>query len=135
MKELQNLHDLVAKLKDLSKELNGRTPTLREFVASGASKRQVQKHKYSELVKAAGLEANKHAQTTEPVEPVIRPPRILFFDIETAPLTGYTWGVYEQNVIKVLQDWFILSYAAKFNDDERFFYLDQRFSHPITDDF
>lgn len=129
-----DLHSLVSKLKELANEL-GKTPTLREFEKSGVSKRQINKHKFSEIVKAAGLEPNKHAQTTEPIEPSIRPPRILFFDIETAPITGYTWGTYEQTVIKVLQDWFVLSYAAKFADDDRYFYLDQRFAKPIDDDF
>jgi uncharacterized protein YprB with RNaseH-like and TPR domain len=127
-------HELVSKLKNLAHEKN-KTPTLMEFVASGVSKRQITKHKYSEIVKAAGLEPNKHSQTTEPVEPVIRPPKILFFDIETAPITGYTWGTYDQSVIKIVEDWFVLSYAAKFQDDDRYFYLDQRFAKPIQDDF
>lgn len=128
------LQELVNRLKALASDLN-KTPTQAEFIASGISKRQIQKHKYSELCKMAGLEPNKHAQTTDPVEPVIRPPKILFFDIETAPITGYTWGTYEQTVIKVLKDWFVLSYAAKFKDDERYFYLDQRFANPLDDDF
>lgn len=128
------LHELVSRLKQLAHDL-GKTPTLRDFVASGVSKRQIQKHKYSEICKAAGLEINKHAQRTDPVEPVIRPPRILFFDIETAPITGYTWGTYEQSVIKVLKDWFVLSYAARFDGDDRHFYLDQRYANPIEDDF
>jgi uncharacterized protein YprB with RNaseH-like and TPR domain len=128
------LHELVSRLKKLAHEL-GRTPTVVQFVASGISKRQINKHKYSEICKAAGLEVNKHAQSTDPVEPVIRPPRILFFDIETAPIKGYTWGTYEQSVIKVIEDWFVLSYAAKFRDDDRFFYLDQRYAKPIEDDF
>ena len=128
------LHELVTKLKALASELN-KTPTLREFVDSGISKRQIQKHKYSEIVRAAGLEPNKHAQSTDPIEPVIRPPRILFFDIETAPITGYTWGTYEQSVIKILKDWFVLSYAAKFQGEDKHYYLDQRFANPIEDDF
>lgn len=131
---MKELHELVSDLKKLAHE-TGKTPTLMEFVGSGVSKRQILKHKYSEIVRAAGLEPNKHAQTTEPVEPEIRPPKILFFDIETAPITGYTWGTYEQSVIKILKDWFVLSYAARFRDDDRFFYLDQRFANPIEDDF
>jgi uncharacterized protein YprB with RNaseH-like and TPR domain len=130
-----DLHELVCLVKKLADEL-GRTPTLLEFVASGVSKRQIIKHKYSEIVRAAGLQANKHSPTTtSPIIPEIRPPRILFFDIETAPITGYTWGTYEQSVIKILKDWFVLSYAAKFENDERFFYLDQRYSDPIEDDY
>jgi uncharacterized protein YprB with RNaseH-like and TPR domain len=130
------LHELVVKLKALAHEI-GKTPTLRQFVDSGISKRQIQKHKYSEICKAAGLEVNKHSQTTEPIEPIIRPPKILFFDIETAPITAYTWGTFDQTIglNQILEDWFVLSYAAKFKDDDRFFYLDQRFSNPIQDDF
>lgn len=131
---MMDAHLLVSKLKELAREKE-RTPTLLEFVASGVSKRQIQKHKYSELCKMAGLEVNKHAAITEPIEIEVRPPKILFFDIETAPITGYTWGTYEQSVIKVIKDWFVLSYAARFDGDERFFYLDQRYANPIEDDF
>lgn len=128
------LHDLVIKLKELEKEL-GKTPTQREFIASGISKRQIHKHKFSAIVKAAGFEPNKHSKASGEIESITRPPRILFFDIETAPITGYTWGTYDQSVIKVLKDWFVLSYAAKFEGDDRSFYLDQRFAKPIEDDF
>lgn len=129
-----DLHSLVSKLKELARDL-GKTPTQREFINYGVSKRQISKHRFSEIVKAAGFEPNKYSQTTHPVESVTRSPRILFFDIETAPITGYTWGTYEQSVIKILKDWFVLSYAAKFKGDERFFYLDQRFSTPVDDDY
>ena len=127
------VHEIVVKLKALAIELD-RTPTLREF-CKVVSRRQIDKHKYSNLCRLASIPINHHSQTTAPVEPSIRPPRILFFDIETAPIQGYTWGIYEQSVIKVIQDWFVLSYAAKFKDDPRFFYLDQRFASPVTDDF
>ena len=39
--------------------------------------------------------------------------KILIVDIETTPLTSYTWGIYEQNVIKVVKDWKILCFAYK----------------------
>lgn len=40
-------------------------------------------------------------------------PKILVFDIETAPNLVYTWGIWEQNVIKVVRPWYILCYSAK----------------------
>ena len=43
-------------------------------------------------------------------------PRVLFFDLETAPLKGYFWSLWKQNIdpIKQLQnDWFLLCYSAK----------------------
>ncbi len=39
--------------------------------------------------------------------------RVLLFDIETTPLLSYTWGIWQQNVIEVAQDWKILSVAWK----------------------
>lgn len=38
---------------------------------------------------------------------------IVLFDIETAPTLGYVWGKYEQDVIAVQDDWFILCFAYK----------------------
>jgi hypothetical protein len=39
--------------------------------------------------------------------------KILLFDIETSPLVSYTWGLWEQNVIKVKEEWYMMSFAAK----------------------
>lgn len=40
-------------------------------------------------------------------------PKILIFDIETAPNLAYVWGKYEQNVIAYENEWYMLCYAAK----------------------
>lgn len=40
-------------------------------------------------------------------------PLICFLDIENAPNITYTWGFYEQNVIKVIKPWHLLSCAYK----------------------
>jgi DNA polymerase elongation subunit (family B) len=42
-------------------------------------------------------------------------PRILVFDVETSPLVSLTWGTFKQNVIKVQQDFRILSVAWKWH--------------------
>lgn len=39
--------------------------------------------------------------------------KTLLFDIESAPLLSYTWGIWEQNVVEVKRDWYILSVAWK----------------------
>lgn len=44
-------------------------------------------------------------------------PRVLFLDIETSPIVGYAWGVYEQNLLKVLQPSFIICVAWKWLGD------------------
>ena len=40
-------------------------------------------------------------------------PRILLLDIETSPDLVWTWGVYEQNAIEVLEHWKVLSFSAE----------------------
>lgn len=39
--------------------------------------------------------------------------KIILFDIETSPLISYTWGLYDQNVIALQEDWKLLSFAFK----------------------
>jgi len=45
--------------------------------------------------------------------------KILFIDIETAPLLSWNWGVYEQNAIDVKSSWYILSVAYKWLGDKK----------------
>ena len=40
-------------------------------------------------------------------------PKIVLVDIETSPSLGYTWGKYEQNVLKFTKEWELLSFAYK----------------------
>jgi DNA polymerase elongation subunit (family B) len=40
-------------------------------------------------------------------------PRILLFDIETAPNLAWVWGKWEQNVIDFERNWYMLSWSAK----------------------
>lgn len=44
-------------------------------------------------------------------------PKILLFDLETLPHVGYTWGKWDQNVIKFVQETCIATYAAKWLGD------------------
>lgn len=43
---------------------------------------------------------------------------ILYFDIETTPIKGYTWGAWEQNVIHIIEDWRVLGAAYAFGDEK-----------------
>lgn len=43
-------------------------------------------------------------------------PRILFFDIETAPTKAWVWRAYDTNIIDVDQDWYSLSFAYAWGD-------------------
>jgi hypothetical protein len=133
--EKVTFHDLVVKLKELAREL-GRTPTLREFAGSGISRRQIDKYKYSKIVDAAGLEQNPSPHTSDPVQVIIRPPKILIFDIETSSILAHVWGLYDQNVglNQIEQDWYVLSFAAKWYKSDEIFYWDQRKAKPKNND-
>lgn len=50
-------------------------------------------------------------------------PRILMFDLETAPIQAYVWGLYQElrTTKMVEKDWYVLSWAAKwYGEDEVF---------------
>jgi hypothetical protein len=44
--------------------------------------------------------------------------KTLLYDLETSPLISYTWGIYEQNVIKIKEQAHILSFAYKWLGDK-----------------
>lgn len=64
--------------------------------------------------------------------------RILVFDIETAPITAYTWGLFDQNIglNQVKADWHLLSWAAKWYGDpaSKVMYMDNSRSKDISND-
>jgi len=53
------------------------------------------------------------------VFPLFTEPHILLLDIETSPLLGYAWGVYEQNIFNVIKHSHILSFAYQWYPDTR----------------
>ena len=44
---------------------------------------------------------------------------IAFIDIETRPIIGYTWGIYEQDLVGRKQDWAMISFAVKYAGKKR----------------
>ena len=48
------------------------------------------------------------------------PAKILVFDVETAPLQAYVWGLWDQTVgtQQILSDWFMLTWSAKWLFDD-----------------
>lgn len=63
-------------------------------------------------------------------------PRVLLFDIETAPILGYVWRLWDQNIAlnQIESDWHVLSWAAKWLDSDEVIYMDQRFAADIEND-
>lgn len=56
--------------------------------------------------------------------------KVLVFDLETAPIVSYTWGLFDQNVglNQIKEDWYILAWAAKWLGDspDKLIYRDNR---------
>ncbi len=48
-------------------------------------------------------------------------PKILLFDLETAPSLGWVWEKYETNVLDFKAEWYLLCFAAKWLDGNKVF--------------
>lgn len=53
-----------------------------------------------------------------PKEEVQEKYRIIFFDLESAPNIGYTWGTWETDVIQFIEEWHLLSFSYKEADEK-----------------
>jgi len=62
--------------------------------------------------------------------------KVLLIDIETAPMLVYAWGIWEQNIglEMIVQDWHLLSFAAKWLGEKEMIYEDQAERRDMTDD-
>jgi len=45
--------------------------------------------------------------------------RVLLFDIETSPTIGMAWEMWDTNIIKVTQSWYMLSFSYKWLGDKK----------------
>ena len=66
----------------------------------------------------------------------VQKPRILVLDIETSYLEARVWGLWNNNVAlnQIIKDWSILSFAAKWLDEDEIFYMDTRDKEDKRDD-
>lgn len=66
----------------------------------------------------------------------VKGPKILFLDIETAPMLAYVWSLWDQNVglNQIEKDWHILSWAAKWEHQKTVMYQDQSATKNIEND-
>lgn len=68
----------------------------------------------------------------------MKKPKVLLFDIETAPMLGYVWSLWDNNISldQLYKDWHVLSWCAKWLDDppHKAMYADQRKAKNIEDD-
>jgi uncharacterized protein YprB with RNaseH-like and TPR domain len=45
--------------------------------------------------------------------------KVLFYDTENTPTVVTTWGLWEQNAIETLEEWYMLSYAYKWEGEKK----------------
>lgn len=68
----------------------------------------------------------------------LKGPKVLLVDIETAPMLGYVWSLWENNVSleQLHSDWHVLSWSAKWlgDSESKIMYKDQRKAKDISDD-
>lgn len=127
-----DIHELVSKFKKLADELE-RKPTRPEFVMSGVTCNSIRAvGGFNAIVKLAGFEVYNGAS----VNIIEYKPKILVFDIETAPILAYVWGLFDQNIglNQIHKDWHVMSWSAKWVGSDEVFYHDQRNAKKIEDD-
>lgn len=68
-----------------------------------------------------------------------KPLKILLFDLETSPITGRVWGLFDQNISlnQIVSDWHLMSWAAKWLGDPEssIMYMDQSKVKNVGDDY
>lgn len=71
-------------------------------------------------------------------KPPSKGPKVLLYDIETAPILGFVWGLWENNLSlnQIESDWHVLSWSAKWLDTppSQIMYMDQRGAAKVEDD-
>lgn len=84
------------------------------------------------------MASKKNATTYKRFSPPQGKPKVLLFDIETAPILAHVWGLWDNNVAlnQIVSDWHILSWSAKWLDSppNEVMYMDQRGVKNIEDD-
>lgn len=138
MSRKERARELIEDIVKVAREI-GFVPTQRVYLGSGLGKFSLPEIRalfssWTTALAAAGLTSVKEITPPKP-EPK-REAKILVFDIETAPILGYVWGMWEQNVAlnQIKSDWHLLSWAAKWLDKPEVFYMDQRDAKNVEDD-
>lgn len=96
--------------------------------AKGYSRREISKKFKEKFLYERSPDSIKHCIEVYAGEIEKDAPKVLVLDIETAPMVGYIWSLFDQNVPlnMLVRDWFILSWSAKWLGSDKVMYKDQR---------
>lgn len=127
---------MVGDIARVAREL-GRTPSKKEYLERGKfsdSQINLAFSSWTMGLRAAGFTPVVELKPGPPEEK--REPKILFFDLETAPMRVLVFGLFDQNVglNQIEADWHLLSIAAKWRGSSELIYADQRRAKDIKDD-
>lgn len=86
---------------------------VREGLNAGLSVRAIAKHTGLPYGQVRGYVDWLNQPEKRLISPPETGPKVLFFDIETAPALGWVWRWYDSKVIELEQDWYILAFAYK----------------------
>lgn len=103
---------------------NGKHAAIQEFnIKLSSLDRYLRTSKHIGSTKPLDFGGFKTTVPTEYLAPHKDAPKILIFDIETAPLLASVWGLWKQNVNLdlLVNDWFMLSWSAKWLHDNQVF--------------
>lgn len=95
---------------DLNKDPAAKT-LIDQLVAEGMSVRKVAEESGVPYGQVRGYLSRRQVPSITP--PPDSGPAILLYDIETAPALAWMWGAYNENIIAIEQDWYLLSVAYK----------------------
>lgn len=124
--------EIINKYIELAKKLE-RHPHRSDLLTVGISRDKIRHHFGSLQKLKAAIKAKHKDLAALPEEASLKAPKVLIFDIETAPIEAWVWGLWDNNVPlnMIKTDWFVLSWSAKWLHEDKVMYQDLRsFKHP-----
>lgn len=105
-------------------------------IAEGMSNRQIARDLWGKDSYESRIRTLKKEGVLPTKDEVSGFPKILTIDIETAPIKGHVWSIWQQNVglNQIATDWYLLSFTAKWRHKDDIIYMDKRDSYDNEDD-
>lgn len=141
MSNVKNLKErFISTMNRVAKKLNKDVDNLRrdEYVRTSVDNDIKGRLNKEELNVLGGFKVAKTMYFTEGNHADKDNPKVLIYDIETAPIRAFVWSLWNNNVglSMVESDWYILSWSAKWlgSSEDEVMYMDQRNAQDIEDD-
>lgn len=105
-----------------------------ELKSEGLSNREIARRYFGKESKESHIRLilSRHSAEVTPLTDALKQDyqkaKILFLDIETAPLKGHLWSLWQNGIglNQMVSDWYMLSFVAKWADQDEVIYRDIR---------